>query len=446
MTAALFVAGVFSGLSAQTPDWYSTHKSVRYPSELYLVGVGAGTGDNAIEKAKKAAQTDLVSQIRVQIQSQVKNVSEGYQFNKDEQVYSDFSSNVRTAVSDEIMGMEIAETETDASTGTAYALVVLEREKYCGNLRNEMDAGWNQAASLRATSAEAVKKGRVNDALQNLTEARAAIAPLLTKQALYNVVSSTPYKPQASFGPYIITSDIRDLLSSIKLSKKSGDNQKGKIGVTFASPFVVVATVSQGDQSIPVVGGTIVFETSDKIKVGEATTDDQGVASLSTTIRAMKGNGIRARLSFKKLDREFEQSLLANAVTFSWKTEASDAVFALKINSTSVKSSSSLKNAFSSAITRIGYKVVNSSNHIVEVNAEAGESNTIEGMAGTMYSVTATVTATLVVKESGNALGSVSFTGKGLARSETEAVDKAISNVKINQNDLADLLEKALQK
>ncbi len=446
IATALFAVGVFSGLCAQIPDWYTTHKSIKYPSDLYLIGVGSGAGDNAIDKAKKAAQTDLVSQMRVQIQAQVKNVSESYQFDKNEQLYSDFSSNVRTAVSDEIMGMEIAETVTDGATGTAYALVVLDRDKYCENLRNEMDSGWQQAADLRAASAEAMKKGNVNDALQSLTDARTIIPPLLTKQALFNVVSSTPYKPSVSVGPSTLTSDIRNMLSSVRMTKKSGDNQRGKIGEAFGAPFVVQATVNEGGNPVPLVGGTIIFETSDNTKVGEGTTDDQGMASLSTTIRAMKGNGIRARLSFKKLDREFEQNFLASAVSFSWKTEASDVAFTLKVNATSTKSSSSLKNAFSSAITKIGYKVVGSSKHVVEVSAESGEPNTVEGMAGTMYSVNATVTATLVDKESGNTLGSVSFNGKGLARSEQEAVDKAIANVKVNQNDLADLLEKALQK
>ncbi len=446
LAAVLVLAGAIAGVRAQVPDWYASHKSVKFPSDLYLIGVGSATGDNAIEKAKKAAQTDLVSQIRVQIQAQVKNVSESYQFNKNEQLYSDFSSNVRTAVSDEIMGMEIAETATDPSTGTSYALVVLDREKYCGNLRNEMDSGWKQAADLRAASLEAMKKGRVNDALQSLMDARSTIPPLLTKQALYNVVSNTPYKPTADFGPSALTTDIRDLLSGIKLTKKSGDGQRGKIGETFPAPFVVLATLGGEGKSVPVVGGTIIFETSDNTKVGEATTDDQGLATFSTTIRAMKGKGIRARLSFKKLDREFEQNLLASAVFFTWKTETSDVAFALKINAASTKSSSSLKNAFSSAITKTGYKVVGSSKHLLEVSAEAGEPNAVEGLAGTMYSLTVTVTATLVEKESGNTLGSVSFNGKGLARSEKEAVDKAVSSVKINENDLADLLQKALQQ
>ena len=442
----VLAAGVFPYLFSQVPDWYTTHKNPRYPSEMYILGVGAGSGNNGVEAAKKAAQTDLVSQIRVQIQAQVKNVSESFQFNKDEQLYSDFRSNVRTAVSDEIMGMEVAETVTDNATGTAYALVVLDREKYCENLKNELNTGWKQADDLRTASSTDAKKGNLNDALQSLLDARTAITPLLTKQALFNTVSNTPYKPAVNLGPSTLISDVRQLLSSIKLTKKGGDNQKGKIGESFGTPFVVQVTITQQDSSTPVVGGTIVFETSDNSKVGEATTDDQGLASLSTTVRAMKGNGIRARLSFKKLDREFEQNLMSVAVNFSWKAEGSSVAFVLKIDAKSAKISSTLKNTLSSAITQIGYRVVNSSKYVLEVSAETGESSKVDGMAGTMHSVSANVVATLVDREANNTLGSATFSGRGLARSETEATENAITNVKINQNDLSDLLEKAVQK
>jgi hypothetical protein len=442
----VLVLGILPGLFSQIPDWYTTHKNVRYPSEMYIIGVGAGSGSNATEAAKKAAQMDVVSQIRVQVQAEVKNVSESFQFNKDEQLFSDFRSNVRTAVSDEITGMEVAETVTDNATGTAYALVVLDRDKYCETIRTEMDAGWKQANDLRTAAFGFTKQGKLSDALQNLLETRDAITPLLPKQALYNAVSGTPYKLSFDFGPTTLSADIRKVLSDVKLQKRSGDKQKGKIGESFSEPFVIQVTINQEGKSVPVSGSSIVFETQDKMTVGDATSDDQGLASLSTKVRAMTGNGIRARLAFKKLDREFEQNLLSSAVNFSWTAEASSIAFALKIDTKSSKTATTLKEAFSSAITQIGYKVVRSSKYVIEVIVETGESSKVEGMAGTMYSVSANVISTLVDQEAGNTIGSVTFSGKGLARSGSEATEKAISNVKISQKEISELLEKTIQK
>jgi hypothetical protein len=413
---------------------------------MYIIGVGAGSGTNATEAAKKAAQTDVVSQIRVQVQAEVKNVSESFQFNKDEQLFSDFRSNVRTAVSDEITGLEIAETVADNSSGTAYALVVLDREKYCETIRNEMDSGWKQANDLRTGAFEFAKQGKLNDAIQNLTDTRKAIAPLLPKQALYNAVSGTPYKPVVSFNPGSITADIRKILSDVKLSKKNGDKQKGKIGESFPEPFVVQVTIQQEGKSVPVVGTTIVFETSDNVKIGDAITDDQGTASVSTTIRTMTGNGILARLSFAHLDRDFDQNLQSSAVNFTWKAEGSDITFSLKVTAISTKVSSDLKRMFTTAITQIGYKVVSASKYVVAISVEPGTSSKVEGMAGTLYSVGVDVTANLVNKTDENTLGSIKFAGKGLARSEEEAMEKAVGNAKIVLTDLSDLLQKATEK
>lgn len=68
-----------------------------------------------------------------------------------------------------------------------------------------------------------------------------------------------------------------------------------------------------------------------------------------------------------------------------------------------------------------------------------------EGTLGRLYSVTANVVATQVEKSKAHTLGSVTFTGKGLAQSEEEVLGKAASNVKIGQNDISDLFGKALQ-
>jgi hypothetical protein len=446
LIALILAFGTLPVLVAQVPDWYATHKNIRYPSDVYIIGVGAGTGTNATESAIKAAQTDVVSQIRVQIQAEVKNVSESFQFNKDEQLFSDFRSNVRTAVSDEITGLEIAETVTDNSSGTVYTLAVLEREKYCETLRNEMDSGWKQANDLQTGAFEFAKQGKLNDAILNLMETRKVISPLLPKQALYNAVSGTPYKSDISFGPASITTDIRKILSGVKMSKKGGDNQKGKIGESFPEPFVVQVTIQQDGKSVPVVGSTIVFETSDNVKIGDATTDDQGTASLSATIRTMTGNGIRARLSVAHLDRDFDQNLLSSAVNFTWKAEGSNVSFTLKVTANSSKVSADLKRMFTTAITQIGYKVVSSSKYVIAITVEPGTSSTVEGMAGALYSQSADVIANLLDKTNDTALGSVKFSGKGLARTEDEAIEKAVGNVKISMTDLSDLLQKATEK
>ncbi|HTP12205.1 MAG TPA: hypothetical protein VMM37_01205, partial [Bacteroidota bacterium] len=341
---------------------------------------------------------------------------------------------------------EVAETVTDQASGTAYALVVLNRDKYCENLRSELDAGWKQAGGLRSGSTDFANRGKLNEALQNLVDARSVITPLLTRQTLYNVVSNTPYRAPADFGPVTISSDIRNMLSSVKLARKSGDKQKGRVGEPFAEPFVVQVTIDRAGAPVPVAGSTVVFETSDKTKVGEAITDERGMAGFSMTVRTVKGNGVRARLSFKKLDREFEQEFVSSAVNFSWKAEPSGVTFELRMDTQMPKVDVKLRSTLTSLIGEIGYRIVPASNYVIRVSEDEVKVNTVDGMTGTMYSVSVNILATLTEKGADHPLGSVTFAGKALARTQTEANEKAVANAKIGQKELAELLEKAAQK
>ena len=160
----------------------------------------------------------------------------------------------------------------------------------------------------------------------------------------------------------------------------------------------------------------------------------------------MTGNGIQARLSIPQLGREFDQNLLSSAVNFTWTAEGSSVSFSVSANASSAEISSDLKRIFTSAITQIGYRVVSSSQHVIQVTIETGQSTKVEGMAGTLYSVNVDVVATLVDKTNDNTAGSVTFKGKGLARSEDEALQKAVGNAKVNLSDLSDLLLKAIEK
>ena len=91
---------------SQIPQWFSTHTHAKYPNAEYILGIGTGGGSTGAEAAKKAALADIVSQLRVQIQSEMKSMTESYQMNNDEQIYSDFKRQSRTVVSDEIKGAE----------------------------------------------------------------------------------------------------------------------------------------------------------------------------------------------------------------------------------------------------------------------------------------------------------------------------------------------------
>ncbi|MCK9409754.1 MAG: LPP20 family lipoprotein, partial [Bacteroidetes bacterium] len=293
----------FSTAYAQVPQWYTSHSHPNYPSSEFIIGVGSGNGTTGAETAKKGALSDIVSQLRVQVQSEMKSVTESFAVNDDEQIYSDFKRQSRTMVSDEITGANVAETVTDDATATTYALVVLNRDSYSSSLRAELESGWKQASDLRAAAGEFFAKGKLNEAIQSLNQIKQVIAPLFAKQVLHNAAARSPFAFPSVFNPAALQTDIRSYLSQIKIEKKSGDGQKGKIGEKLSQPFTVVVTAN----GVPCAGVTVGYFLEGKTVLGEETTDEKGTASFTTIVRS--GNGIKAKLSVPGIGREYEQNL-----------------------------------------------------------------------------------------------------------------------------------------
>jgi hypothetical protein len=423
---------------AQIPQWFSTHSHPKFPTSEFILGVGTGGGTTGAESAKKAALADIVSQLRVQVQSEMKTVTESFAVNDDEQIYSDFKRQSRTMVSDEITGADVIETVVDQQSATTYALVVLNREKYSASLRSELESGWKQASDFRSSAKEFASKGKLNEAIQSINQIKQVIAPLFAKQVLHNAAARSPFNSPSVFNPAALQTDIRTLLSQINVVKKGGDNQKGKIGEKFSKPFSVAVTV----QGIPCAGVTVIFQLDEKNVLGQAITDDKGMASFQTTIRAAKSDGIRAILSIKDLGREFNENLVSSSVSFNWSAESSNKTFVLEILSSNKKIADALRSKLSTSISQIGYKTVTKSNNIISVEVQGGPVNQIEGMAGTLYNLTLEVLVNLKDNSSNSTLGSIKVTSKGVGISEDDAMEKAASGLKIDQNELAILLEK----
>ena len=432
---ALMLFCVISVSFSQIPTWFSTHNHPKYPTSEYIIGVGSGGGASGVESAKKAALADIVSQLRVQIQSEMKSVTQTFSVNDDEQIYADFKRQSRTVVSDEITGADVIETVVDAQ-GTAYAFVVLNRDKYSDGLRSELESGWKQASDLRTGAKDFVSKGKLNEAIQSINQIKQVIAPLFAKQVLHNAAARSSFSFPSMFNPAALQNDIRTFLSQIKLEKKSGDNQKGKIGEKFSLPFSVFVTVN----GVPCSGVNVNYQLDEKNKLGEVLTDDKGTASFVSTVRS--GNGMKAKVSISGIGREFDENLNLSSVVFSWTALSSDKAFSINVNSKNKKIADAIQSKISSAVSHIGYKVVTMSNNSLVVDISSGGVNKIEGMAGTLYNLTLEATVNLKENTSNSIVGSAKFSAKGVGKSEEEAMEKAANALKIDQKELSELLQK----
>ncbi|MBW7887630.1 MAG: LPP20 family lipoprotein [Bacteroidetes bacterium] len=427
---------------AQTPSWYTTQNHPSFPKSTYLIGVGSGSGVTGLDAAKKTALADLVSQLRVQIQSEMNSVTKSYKMNDDEDLYSDFKKQTRTVVSDELTGAEIAETYVDPSSAIAYAMAVLNKITYSQSIAAELESGWKQAADLREQAKEYFGKGRLVEAIQSIHQIRQVIAPLFAKQVLHNAVAGKPFASQYIFNPNALQSDIRSFLSNVVIEKKMGDNQKGKIGEPFGMPLMVSVFVKQGESKVPCNGVPVEFVYGEKTILGTGVTDEQGNAALLTTIKPVVNGGIQARISLPDLGREFQKNIAASAVTFKYTAAASDKKFSLQVQSSSKKISDNLSKKITQAVTKAGYTISPSSDLVLKVETQSGSPIKVEGMAGTLYSCQLDVIVTLSEKKSAMIKSSAKFSAKGVGKTEAEGLEKAAESLTIDDRIFSELLEK----
>lgn len=164
--ALLIAASVW----AAPPEWAISGKSAHHPLSLWVVG--AGSSGESIDLARQAAMADVVRQVK----SRVKSTSEDERW----EVSSSSAGNTRgesawsgakVQASEEIAGIQIAETAQDGKIW--YALAVLERAAFAAPGRTAMrEADADAQARLKA-AVESIGNRRPLDALDALRQVEA---------------------------------------------------------------------------------------------------------------------------------------------------------------------------------------------------------------------------------------------------------------------------------
>ncbi|MCX6136190.1 MAG: LPP20 family lipoprotein [Ignavibacteriales bacterium] len=428
--------------AAQIPQWAQTHTHRDYPPDFFLVGVGSAKGDHAAENAKRAAQTDVASQVRVNLQSQIDRVQKVYTLNSNEQSSEEFKQKSRIVVDEEISSVRIAETALDTKDGTVYALAVLDREDFQRTLSAALDRAWKNVSEVRTQADEFLSSGKLNDALQNLIVARQLAAGIFPKMAQHDAVGKVMYHAEEIVSPQVLTARMAEILSRVRLEKKGGNGQKAKIGRPFPEPLVVAVTVVSPRGTVPVIGLPVLYSSLDGTTLGIQNTDDNGKASFTMTARMLKNSAIRARFNPPALSGEFEANLTASAVEFSYTALPAGSPIAIAVRSVTPASAKKLETTFGAMAAQLGYRIDKRSRFTLQVNVDVATPTAVSSLSGTLYSAMPDVQIVLSDNETGTELAAMKSKGRGVGRSAAEANEKAASDFRVGEQDLASILEK----
>lgn len=443
MRILLVVVFLFSYTLSQ-PNWYKTQTHPKYPKEFYILGIGAAVGQDARETARQNAIADVASQIRVQVQSEITSLEKERIINRESDYYSEFQQKSKTIVDEVLTGCEVVEMDFDRKNKIWYALAVLDKQRYLSSLEDEIDNSWLQIKKLYEDAKAFLNAGKVLQAVQNLKDAQQKIYDIYSRQVLYNALSRIPYKPEIELTAGGIESEIRDIISRIKIEKVSGDNQVGKVGEELLEPFVV-RVFYQGNTQVPIPNANVIFAYKNGESIERLITDEQGIASVRAIAVGKRVNKVTATFSIPGLPSEYARLLSQIRVEFSYTTSAT----ATPTVSVSLKGAKEDKLIFdvlkklTQAIEKNGYKVEDESRFVVGGDVTSRVVSSVQGVGGTLYTVEAELNLFLKDSDNGQIVGSMNVKSRAVGKSEKEAYEKALRGIKFSNKDLVEMLSNA---
>jgi hypothetical protein len=445
MKRLLILVLLFSFNLLAQPSWYKTQTHPKYPKEFYILGIGASVGEDARETAKQNAVADVASQIRVQVQSEITSLEKERIINKESDYYSEFQQKSKTIIDEVLTGCEIVEIEFDKKSKTWYALAVLDKQRYLSSLEDELDNAWAQIKKLYDDAQSFIGAGKILQAVQNLKDAQKKIYEIYSKQVFYNAISRIPYKPDVELTTAGIESEIRDLISKIKIEKVSGDNQVAKVGEELPEPLVI-KVMYYGNVSVPISNANVTFAYKSGEVIERKLTDDQGMASVRALAMGKGGrNAIVVSFSIPGLPAEYARVLSNVRAEFSYST-TSEAVVTVSVSIKGAKEDKLINDVMKKliqAIEKNGFKIEDESRFVVGGDVSSRVVSTVQGVGGMLYTVEAELGLFLKDLETGQIIGSMSVKSRAVGKSEREAYEKALKGMRFSNKELVELLSNA---
>lgn len=177
-----------------TPAWLDNHlRNLRYPGESFFTGFSeyiteAGkTVQECSERAKLQAQTNLVSQIRLQLtsntQSQISVQSTNDRYDEQESFFYRTSATSNA----EIAGMK-TETYYDKKKGTAYAFAYVNKYELIGYYKSNLILSLAQAEGFVKTAQDLETSGEKANARRQLELAKPILAKVSHAQEILTAI------------------------------------------------------------------------------------------------------------------------------------------------------------------------------------------------------------------------------------------------------------------
>ena len=175
-------------LGQEKPLWLDADaRSAQFPNSVYLTGFASG---NDLEKVKLSAQTDLLENLRVIIESKTTSEMTSIAENDNYDEISLFRSSAEKSTTAEIVGMNI-ENYIDKKTNNIFAFAYVNKYELIGYYKANLTLQIQQAASTLNTAEQLEKSGEKAKARQQCEQAMPLLAKIRSIQDLLTALDNT---------------------------------------------------------------------------------------------------------------------------------------------------------------------------------------------------------------------------------------------------------------
>jgi hypothetical protein len=435
---------------AQIPQWYLEKKFPKYSSEEFWLGVGSakGTDTKALETATNSARTDIAAQFKVRVSSNIQSVQKEIISGKNSELSSTIENRTESVVdATELVGLQTVKTEISRNDNQTYVMVALEKSAFLSFVKKNLDENVKRMEQKVLSAKEFSIQAKANVALTSFLDALDDYDTCYPQILFYNALASSFYSPPKIVMPEVIESEMKSYLSGISLSIVSGNAQRGEIGKNLSEQFATKATVRTSDAELPLKGMSIVFKIQKDV-IATALSDENGIATHTFLTEAKGVSGgrgsVTAMIDLKNVSGEL-RSLVANntTVNFEFFLEQKSIACNVEIIGTgSAKAKEIFRKKIVQLLEKNGAIIDEKATILVKATLNAESGGAVEGMSGTMFTQNIFLAIEFIDEQSSRIVSAVSATGKGLGKSDSEAIDKGISSLKIPMRELGTALAK----
>ena len=429
-------------LGAGEPTWFATGELPQYSIRYNFVGVGEGT---TFSTAQSAAQAAIAAQLEVTVASTIEMHTEAIETENSSYFRDTFKQSTESTINQSVKGIEVV--KKLKSNGKYYVFAVLNKTRYMNSLKVELDQLWTKISSYVIDARGFTKEGRIFPALENYMDVQEFIPGFYTKKAFYDALSPIPFRISQDITMGNVLTEMRDILSGVKIKVESGNKQSALIGGPLPNPLVFNVYLKQKKNKIPIPGIPIIIKYEDGEVVERVTTDEDGNIESYVTANptGKKGGKVFARPNLTGLPAFYKGYLKNAEASATYKiTDSPPIAFTLTVVDEGGTRLNKVENKLIKSIEKMGYSVGPDAELALDGNVTIIDEKEVDGKSGRQYLVTAELDMFMVVKMNGEKVASFDAKGKGLSKKDIkDANKKAFQKLKLSKKNLAGMLSEA---